>query len=84
MPFLNAAVDPEGLIIEVGIALSTPRVEALKRAGLAPISPIWVPAMLDTGASCSVVDSSVVASLKLIQAGTVQGHTPSTGATLHT
>ena len=77
MPFLNAAIQEDGLIVTVGIALSTARAEALKRAGGTPVAPIWVTALLDTGASCSVIDSSVVRSLNLIQAGTVEGHTPS-------
>ena len=84
MPFLNASIQEDGLIVTVGIALSTARAEALKRAGLAPVAPIWVTALLDTGASCSVIDTSVVRSLKLIQAGTVEGHTPSTSANLQT
>ncbi len=84
MPSLNASVREDGLIVEVGIALSTARVEAAKRAGRPPVAPIWVTALLGTGASCSVIDTSVVHSLKLIQAGTVQGHTPSTGSNLHT
>ena len=84
MPFLNASIQEDGLIVTVGIALSTARAEVLKRAGGSPVPPIWVTALLDTGASCSVIDSSVVGSLKLIQAGTMEGHTPSTTAALHT
>ena len=84
MPFLNSSIQEDGLIITVGIALSTPRAEALKRSGRAPVAPIWVTALLDIGASCSVIDTSVVRSLALIQAGTVQGHTPTTDASLQT
>ena len=77
MPFLNASIQEDGLIVTVGIAWSTARAEVLKRAGRAPVPPIWVTALLDTGASCSVIDSSVVRTLNLIQAGTVEAHTPS-------
>jgi hypothetical protein len=84
MPFLNASVQEDGLIVTVGIAWSTARAEALKRAGGLPVSPIWVTALLDTGASCSVIDSSVVGALKLIQAGTIDAHTPNAGGVLQT
>jgi hypothetical protein len=77
MPFLNASIQEDGLIVTVGIALSTARAEVLKKAGGSPVPPIWVTALLDTGASCSVVDSSVVRSLNLVRAGTIEGHTPS-------
>jgi hypothetical protein len=76
MPFLNASIQEDGLIVTVGIAWSTARAEVLKRAGTPPVGPIWVTALLDTGASCSVIDSTVVGALKLIQAGTVEAQTP--------
>jgi hypothetical protein len=84
MPFLNASVQSDGLIVTVGLSLSTARADLIKEAGGVPRAPIWVSALLDTGASCSVIDSYVVNHLNLIQAGTIEGHTPSTIDGLHT
>jgi hypothetical protein len=77
MPFLNASIQEDGLIVTVGISWSTARAEALKRAGGIPVPPVWVTGLLDTGANCSAIDSSLVNTLKLLQVGTVEAHTPS-------
>lgn len=59
---------------------SPQRVEALKRAGKSFSSPMLVQGLIDTGASCSALDSTIIRSLDLQPHGTVSIHTPSTGS----
>ena len=53
MPFLTLPLAPEGPLIELAIALSTPRLQMLKAAGLLFPAPVWVSGLVDTGANCS-------------------------------
>lgn len=46
--------------------------------------PVRIRALVDTGASCTCIDPSVLAELKLTPTGSVSVNTPSTGATPHT
>lgn len=61
------------------VMASRQRVEALKAAGLPPPIPANITALIDTGASCSAIDSQLVARLNLQYNGLVHVHTPSTG-----
>ncbi|HZF12839.1 MAG TPA: hypothetical protein VFE33_28965 [Thermoanaerobaculia bacterium] len=45
--------------------------------------PVPISALIDTGASCTCVDPSVLLGLKLTPTGSVSVNTPSTGATPH-
>jgi hypothetical protein len=54
------------------------RVEALKKSGRKFSSPMVVLALIDTGASISVLDSRIVAALGFEQRGIVSVHTPTT------
>lgn len=56
---------------------------ALQAAGQAVPQPIRIRALLDTGASCTCVDPSVLAALNLTPTGSATMITPSTGATPH-
>jgi len=53
----------------------------MKKAGIAIPPPVIVRCLIDTGASGTCVDTSVIAKLGLLPSGTVNVHTPSTGAT---
>jgi hypothetical protein len=70
MPFLTIPLAPEGPLIDLAIALSTPRVDALKAVGLPFPSPVWVPGLIDTGANCSAIDGHVIKALGLVPSGT--------------
>ena len=63
------------------VGVSAPRFNALKAAGRTP--PPWqsVLALVDTGASCTCIDPSVIEALDLQPTGTVPIHTPTTGGT---
>ena len=64
--------------------MSNARYAALTAAGQ-PI-PALVPlrALVDTGASCTCVDPALISALGITPTGSIQVHTPSTGATPHT
>jgi hypothetical protein len=63
------------------IAVSKARVQVLKAAGESIPPPVQIDALLDTGASCTCVDPTVLAKLKLTPTGSVSVNTPTTGAT---
>lgn len=58
---------------------SLPRQEALTASGLALPQPTTGTFLIDTGASNTVVDASLIAPLGLTPTGAVMCHTPSTG-----
>jgi hypothetical protein len=83
MPILTNQIGVEGPIIKVGINVSSPRAQAMRAARLAVPPMIVIDALIDTGASCTVVDSGVIKKLGLVATGTVPILTPSTGVTPH-
>jgi hypothetical protein len=68
-----------GAMIDVVVGLSAPQAKVLEQIGLPPIWPILSKAMLDTGASSTLVDFSLVNDLGLLPTGQVEIKTPSTG-----
>jgi hypothetical protein len=83
MPHFTMPFPPGGPIVNAVVAPSQARQDALRAAGLPLPAPIRVRALIDTGASCTSIDPSVVAGLGLNPTGTAQVHTPSTGNTPH-
>jgi len=81
MSILTLPLQPDGAIITVGFLVSEPRQAALKKAGVAIPMPVIARCLVDTGASGTCVDATVIAKLGLLPSGTVNVHTPSTGAT---
>jgi hypothetical protein len=83
MPHLTVRITPDGAILDVKIGVSIPRAEALQKSGqiVPPLRPIR--GLIDTGASCSAVDPSVLNALGLTPTGTTSISTPSTGAQPH-
>lgn len=83
MPLTTYTLESDGPVVTVVIGVSAPRVHALSDAGL-PVPPVvQVRGLIDTGASHTVVDTSVIESLQLEPTGTIGIRTPSTGAELH-
>lgn len=71
-------------MVNAMLAVSDARRQALVAAGQ-PVPPfVPIRALLDTGASVTCVDPTVIAALGLSVTGTAQMITPSTGATPHT
>ena len=65
-------------MVQIHIGVSTPRAEALRKAGK-PIPPsIPVMGLVDTGASCTAIDAGILSQLAIPSSGTSPTHTPST------
>lgn len=78
MPSFTLTSGPAGPLIQVGICLSGPHQEVLRKAGK-PIPPLVLGTFLvDTGASGTVVDPGLIAPLLLTPTGAVMVQTPST------
>lgn len=79
MPHLTLSVDQRGPMMLVGLGVSESMRHALNRAGktLPQLQP--ANALIDTGASCSVVDPEVIKPLGLNPTSYASVHTPSTG-----
>jgi len=76
-------IGPAGPVLSAFVAVSQARHAALTAAGQPVPSPVPIRALVDTGASCTCVDASVLAALGLTPTGSTQMMTPSTGATPH-
>ena len=62
------------------INVSAPHRKVLEDAGQPVPDAVAVRALVDTGASCTCIDPSALASLAITPTGSVPIHTPSTGA----
>lgn len=80
MRAVTGRIERQGLFIYPMILPTRFQVDALKAQGLAYPPPQQVAALIDTGASASVLDPSVIAALGLTLAGQTLIHTPSTGS----
>lgn len=78
MPQISVTVSPAGPIVDVLIGLSVPRQNALKAAGLAITVPINARLLVDTGASGTCLDETLVQALGLQPTSFQPIHTPST------
>jgi hypothetical protein len=83
MPRFTLNHGPLGPLIHVFVGVSEPRHGALLKAGAQVPSPIMVTALVDTGASNTAVDPSVMKSLGLTPRRIAKTITPSTGASPH-
>jgi hypothetical protein len=81
VPHLTLPITPTGgPLLDFVCGVSRPRAEALKKAGL-PVPPnINVKGLVDTGASITSIDPSILKALSVISTGTIPLHTPSTKA----
>ncbi len=79
MPQLTISIGPDGPVVDVRVGLSGPRLSAIIAARLKPANPIGERALIDTGASCTCIDHTVVKALGLTPTGTTLIHSASTG-----
>lgn len=84
MPHFTLQVSSNGPVLTAVVAASQARAAALKAAGQPIPTPVPIRALIDTGASCTCVDPSVLKTLNLTPTGSVSVNTPSTGASPHT
>jgi hypothetical protein len=78
VPHLTLPISSGGPLIDIFVGISAPRREALIAAGIAVSHPLAVRALIDTGASCSSIDSAILRQLGITPSGIVPVHTPST------
>jgi aspartyl protease len=83
MPFINGQVAADGPVIDIFVGVSGPKLAAMSTAGLPAPTPVHARALIDTGASGTVIDKTVIAALGLIPTGSCPIHTPSTGGIPH-
>jgi len=66
-------------MMDVWVGVSDVRQKALKQAGKPIPPPVLIQALIDTGASHTVIDSALIPQLGLTPRGSVQVLTPTTG-----
>ena len=79
MPHYSLAITSAGPLISLHISVSAPRREALVKANKPIPPPVLTQLLVDTGASCTNIDSTLIGKLGLTPTGSVLMHTPSTG-----
>jgi len=70
-------------MLHAGIGVSQARQTALVAAHLPIPNPVQIIALVDTGASCTCIDPTVLQSLQLTPTGSTPMNTPSTGPAPH-
>lgn len=79
MPHLAIPLSPAGAIVVAFAGVSHSRRIALEASGQPVPQPVQLRALIDTGASCTCVDTAVLAPLQLSPTGQTTISTPSTG-----
>lgn len=83
MPAVHLNIPAGGPLILTVIGVSVPRLHALQTAGItAPTAGVGT-FLIDTGASCTCVDTQLISNLGLQPTGRVAISTPSTGGGSH-
>lgn len=80
MPHLTLPITPRGPLLQFMIGVSGPRQQALTKAGQPVPQQVPITGLIDTGASCTSIDSSILRQLSIPSSGTTPVHTPSTQA----
>ena len=83
MPTINVNIAAGGPLLIAVVNISFPRLQALTSAGIAAPGPATGTFLIDTGASCTVVDPELVKGLGLQPTGRVGISTPSTAGGIH-
>ena len=84
LPHFTLQIGPSGPVLKAVVGVSQARQAALQAANQAipPGQQIW--ALVDTGASCTCVDPTVLQALQLPPTGSMSVNTPSTGSQPYT
>jgi hypothetical protein len=83
MPYFTLQLTAQGPMMLAYVGVSGARGAALASVGQAVPQPIQIRALVDTGASGTCVDPTVLQTLGLTPTGSVQVNTPSTGPNPH-
>ena len=79
MPHFTLQNSPQGPVLNAYVGVSIARETALTSSGQPTPNPQLIRALVDTGASITSVDPSVLTALNLTATGNTLIHTPSTG-----
>jgi predicted aspartyl protease len=80
MPTLSGVIVPNfGPMVDLLIGMSHQRLQVLSSAGHAAPPLMRIRGIIDTGATCTCIDSEVIARLGLVATGSTLVHTTSTG-----
>jgi hypothetical protein len=79
MPQITLPVTPQGLLLEIVIAASTPRQAALQANGQPIPALVQIKALVDTGADSTVIDQTVIAKLGIPPTGITMIHSATSG-----
>lgn len=79
MPHFSLQISTKGALLGAFIGVSIPRRDALKAAGQVVPDLVQIQALIDTGASATCLDPSVLQTLNLTATGSAPIETPSTG-----
>lgn len=80
MPHFSIQIGPGGALLDAVIGVSAARLAALTTASQPIPTAQRVRALLDTGASCTCVDPTVLAALGIPSTGTTLLNSPTTGS----
>ena len=69
--------------MDLFVGVTAPRATMLKAAGQPEPTPVKVRGLVDTGATCTCIDPSIIKQLGLTPTGTTVIRTPSTGTSSH-
>lgn len=81
MPHLTSSLTDGCALVDLSVGVSIARRNAALRAGKTVPAPLKIRGLIDTGASCVVLDPSVIAELQVTPTGFSSIYTPSTGGT---
>jgi hypothetical protein len=84
VPHLTLSLSTGRPLIDIFVGVSQARQGALTTAGQPVPAPIPARALIDTGASCTCIDLTVLKQLGIPSTGTTPILTPTTGLTPHT
>lgn len=79
MPYFTLQLTTSGPIVDAFIGISDARATALKANSITVPTHVKIRALIDTGASCTCIDPSVLSSLNLSATGSTLVNTPTTG-----
>jgi hypothetical protein len=81
MPVIDLPITVEGAVIPVCFHISSQKFGVLQSQNLPFPNAFFGKGLIDSGASCTVIDKTIVTALSLNPTGQTQMHTPSTGTT---
>jgi hypothetical protein len=83
MPILSLPIAADGPVVLLAVSPSASRIKALNASKIPVPEPVVIRGLVDTGASCSAVDPTVIKRLGIEATGNVSILTASTGETPH-